>query len=350
MSRVLVLTTDFDGTGGIQRYTRTLLRCLRDIPDLEVAVRSLDTERGLHRRLLLAIFSLAWLWRKRQGSVVICTHVGIGVLALIGGLVTRNPYVVIVYGVEIWGPASRLKAHVLTRAHRVWAISQFTAQKIREHYPDAADVVTILAGIEKVFFQDVSPPRRVSRLITVARLDDLYYKGLDGCVEAVGRLTERGLVVEYHIVGDGPDMARLGELVERRGLGGCITLHGRVADDVLRNLYSLSDVALLVSRFQAGENPQGEGLGLVPLEAGAAGIPSVVSSADASGETIFFGRTGAAATPGDAEAIADAVMKVIRDFSGVNERIKIRNLVQTEFGIDRFCARVREAFRDLGHS
>jgi glycosyltransferase involved in cell wall biosynthesis len=83
--------------------------------------------------------------------------------------------------------------------------------------------------------------------------------------EAIRRRTDK-----FHLllVGDGPLQARIAEDVNQRGLASCITFAG-VRADVPRLFTSLFDVFLFPSLF--------EGLGLVLVEAQAAGCPVVIS-------------------------------------------------------------------------
>jgi glycosyltransferase involved in cell wall biosynthesis len=107
------------------------------------------------------------------------------------------------------------------------------------------------------------------------------------------------------VVGDGPEHARLGRLWRQLGLGESVELLGEVPDDgeVMR-LYRRADVFCLPSVQ--------EGFGIVFLEALAAGLPVVATTATAIPEVVPQGA-GALVLPGDVEALAGALVGLLRD-------------------------------------
>lgn len=74
----------------------------------------------------------------------------------------------------------------------------------------------------------------------------------------------------YLIIGDGEEKSLIKDFVKINNLGSCVRLMGRVPDNVLIEMYSLSDLFILPSTS--------EGLALVSLEAIASGIPVITFS------------------------------------------------------------------------
>jgi glycosyltransferase involved in cell wall biosynthesis len=120
--------------------------------------------------------------------------------------------------------------------------------------------------------------------------------------EAHGRAVARGLDAGLVFAGRGP---LAGEL-ERSGA----TVLGHVPDPVLEALYARALVLVCASRD--------EGFGFTPLEALARGTPAVVADLPVFAETLAGGALRV--PPGDAPALADALLRVERD-PGLRERL-----------------------------
>jgi len=104
------------------------------------------------------------------------------------------------------------------------------------------------------------------------------------------------------IVGSGPDEARL------RGLATAIThanIHWIGHKEDVALWYRAGDVAVMPS--------YSEPFGLVAVEAMACGVPLVASAVDGLVEVVENERSGLLVPPGDAPALADAMVKVLSD-------------------------------------
>jgi len=91
--------------------------------------------------------------------------------------------------------------------------------------------------------------------------------------------------------------------VRRAGLDGALTLAGH-RDDV-PGILAAADAFVLSSRS--------ESFGLAVVEAMAAGLPVVVSDLPAFRELLADGREGLKVPPGDPEALAGAIARVLDD-------------------------------------
>ncbi len=119
------------------------------------------------------------------------------------------------------------------------------------------------------------------RIGTVARLVAVKDLGLMLEVVALLRLTHPD--IELVIVGDGPERERLEELAAEPALAGAVRFMGR-RDDVDSVLNTL-DVYLVTSEFEGG-------VSMAVLEAMAAGLPVVTTSAGGVAEAVVDGETG----------------------------------------------------------
>ena len=126
-------------------------------------------------------------------------------------------------------------------------------------------------------------------------------KNLPTLLEATGLLVERGWEGNLVLVGGpGMDEAKIGEVVERRRIGGRVLKLGYVPPEHLPTVYR---------RARALVNPSlWEGFGLPPLEAMACGVPVVVSDIPAHREVAGdAARYVEASSP---ESIADGIEQV----------------------------------------
>lgn len=113
---------------------------------------------------------------------------------------------------------------------------------------------------------------RMVSLVSVGSLTGK--KNFAVAIEAVAQLRDR--VKEYVIVGEGPERARLEELVATLGLSDVVALPGW-SDDVERHLVH-ADIQLIPSQW--------EGFGLVAAEGMSTGLPVVVSQVDGLTEVV----------------------------------------------------------------
>lgn len=130
---------------------------------------------------------------------------------------------------------------------------------------------------------------------TVGRLVPI--KGQRFLVEAVALLRDRGLDVRLTIVGDGPLRAELEAQVVQLALGDRVTLAG-----------PSDDVPGWMGRFDLFVLPSlSEALPMTLLEAGAAGLPLLVTTGGGGPTLLEAGAGGWAVPPGDAGALAERI-------------------------------------------
>jgi glycosyltransferase involved in cell wall biosynthesis len=201
------------------------------------------------------------------------------------------------------------------------AISRHIAERIRRVYGRDAEVI--------------HPPVEMARFRVADAIDDYYlvvaalvpYKRVDLAVAAAMRLRRRLLVV-----GSGPEEARLRALA-----GPGVTFLGWRPD---------AEVAELYARCRAVLFPAVEDFGIVPLEAAAAGRPTIALARGGILETMI-GLGGGAEPPTAvffAEPTVEALAGAMTTFEAAAERFDPRALRERAAGFDRprFARRLRE--------
>ena len=112
------------------------------------------------------------------------------------------------------------------------------------------------------------------------------------------------------IVGDGPEKAVLLQQSQQLGISGSIIFAGSVPNSSLPSFYKAADVFVLPSIVDSTGDT--EGLGVVLLEAIAAGTPVVASNVGGIPDIIINGRTGLLVPQKKPYEIARAVSSLLR--------------------------------------
>jgi colanic acid/amylovoran biosynthesis glycosyltransferase len=147
------------------------------------------------------------------------------------------------------------------------------------------------------------------RLVTVGRL--VEKKGVEHVLRAMRILLDRGVDVEYGILGDGPRRERLAALAAELGVKDRVTLHGRQGQEAVRDELERSDV--LVAASVTGADGDEEGIPNVLKEAMALGLPVVGTRHAGIPELIEDDVSGFLVPERDEASLADALQRLARD-------------------------------------
>ena len=169
--------------------------------------------------------------------------------------------------------------------------------------PGLAEITVIRNGIDTDGwpFAPRLPRSGPAELLYFGRLE--YEKGVHDAIAALPRIRRTHPGTTLTIAGEGTQVAFLAEQARRHRVRKAVDFVGLVDHTQLLNLLHRADAAVLPSRY--------EPFGIVALEAAAAGIPLVASTAGGLGEAVLDGRTGRTFPPGDVAALAAAVREVL---------------------------------------
>jgi glycosyltransferase involved in cell wall biosynthesis len=148
-----------------------------------------------------------------------------------------------------------------------------------------------------------------------ARRDILYVgrlvekKGCRYLLEAFEQIQEAFPAYRLVIVGDGPLGPELKAYAQERGVRAVFL--GALPAEQVRECLDQTRVFCLPSI--TADNGDAEGLGIVILEAQAAGVPVITSARGGAQEGIVHGRTGFAHAEKDVPALRDALLALLRD-------------------------------------
>ena len=173
---------------------------------------------------------------------------------------------------------------------------------------------------------------------SVGRLNDKH-KRFSHLLEAVERLQVDLPNTYVLIVGDGPDRARLQNMVEQSSLSDRVIMPGFRSD--MKNMYACMDVFSLLSEQEA--------FGLVVAEAMFCGLPVVVSDVGGMSDIVVEGETGFKVPRLRPEIAAERLFSLLKDpakRSKMGEAGRLRAV--EKYGSQRYNADVRSLYERLG--
>ena len=277
--RTYLLFTALRSQGGIQRYNRQLLVCLRSIlVGSPPTVFSLNDSNGYdgvpgfagNRLRFVAAALLLPLFR--GADLILVGHVNFAPLIPLLRLLCPSARVaVLAYGKEVEQPLSLPARLGLRCAHTVLYISESTRRLVVEQQgvePERTAMLTYGFDPPAACVPQYNRvPGRLT-LLSVSRLSfGDRYKGIDTTIEALAALIDRYPEICYVVVGDGDDRPRLTQLARDRGIERHVRFTGEVSEAELAEYYEQCDIYVLPSSH--------EGLGIVYLEAMARGKPVI---------------------------------------------------------------------------
>lgn len=235
--------------------------------------------------------------------------------ALAGFIIRR--LVGIPYSFTAHGSDLHVDRHMLARkvaeASFVVAISDYNRRLIvKECGGRWADKVQVIhCGVRTDRFRPTNHRAPTNRL-TVACVGTLHeVKGQVHLLEACRLLTEAGVPVTCHLVGDGPDRPKLERQAAAAGLEGSVRFEGSKTQDEIARL--LAGVDVLVTPSVPTRSGKREGIPVVLMEAMSSGIPVIASDLSGIPELVSDGQTGLLVPAGDAPRIAAAMRRIHED-------------------------------------
>ncbi len=137
-------------------------------------------------------------------------------------------------------------------------------------------------------------------------------KGQDALIRALPAIRSRIDGAVLVIVGGGPYEQALHRLAQRCGVADHVVFTGGVPGAELAAHHTIGDVFAMPCRTR-GAGLDVEGLGIVFLEASAAGVPVVAGTSGGAPETVIEGKTGHVVDGRSTDSIAAAITGLLAD-------------------------------------
>ncbi|MDJ0915601.1 MAG: glycosyltransferase family 4 protein [Desulfobacterales bacterium] len=253
-------------------------------------------------------------------------------VAMYTSMLSGLPFSFTAHAKDIYTSDPQQLREKMAKARFVITCTRYNRRYLNQLYSHGTKAIhSVYHGIDVNLFnhQSIKPePEPPFQLLTVARL--IPKKGLPTVYRALRRLHDQGLPFKHTLIGDGDDRRRILALVKELKLEPVTQWLGTQPHEVVRQHYQRADLFMLGCEIA----PDGDrdGIPNVILESMAMGVPVVATRVSAIPEIIEDGQTGVLVSPGDPEALAAAVKKMLSD-AALRRRIikKAAQKVQHEF-------------------
>lgn len=234
------------------------------------------------------------------------------------GLPTR---LVITHGNEAgWAqlPGGRALVQALNGAQHVTYLGDYTRNILGRYVTPPTQLHRLPPGVDTDRFrpgnggQEMRQEWGIDDRFVVGSLTRLVpRKGVDSLIQALPYIRRAVPDACLLVVGDGPRRAELEDLANDLGVSTHVIFTGALADDQLPAAYDAMDLfALPTHTRKFGVDV--EGLGIVFLEAAAAGVPVLVGSSGGSRDAVRPGETGLVIDT-DPASIAATIVELATD-------------------------------------
>ncbi|GBG37194.1 GDP-mannose-dependent alpha-(1-6)-phosphatidylinositol monomannoside mannosyltransferase [Mycobacterium montefiorense] len=344
MSRVLLVTNDFPPRrGGIQSYLGEFVGRLVDAGSHSVLVYApqwkgadaFDADAAGYRvvrhpgTLMLPVPTVDARMRRLIGDHGIDT-VWFGAAAPLALLAARarragaSRVLASTHGHEVGWSMLPVARSVLRRigddTDVVTFVSRYTRGRFATAFGPAASLEYLPSGVDTDRFQPDPAGRDELRkryglgerptAVCLSRL--VPRKGQDMLIKALPSIRQRVDGAALVIVGSGPYLDTLRKLAQDCGVADHVTFTGGVPSDELPAHYALADVFAMPCRTR-GAGMDVEGLGIVFLEASAAGVPVIAGDSGGAPEAVQHNKTGLVVDGNSVQEVGDAVAELLGD-------------------------------------
>jgi glycosyltransferase involved in cell wall biosynthesis len=280
--------------------------------------------------------------------------------ALMAAGMARVPFVTTYHGIyNAANPLKRFYNSVMVRADAVIANSQWTADHIARAYRKAPKrLVVIPRGVDLEYFDpaSIAPDRAAQQRKNWGISEDDFvillpgrltrWKGQAVLIDAMAGLKRNGTLGKARAILAGDAQGRdeyeseLQAQIESGGLSDRVLIVGHVDD--MASAYAASDVVV-----SASTDP--EAFGRVAAEASAMAKPVVAADHGGARETVLTNVSGFLVPPGDAEAMAVALEKIIATppHGRINMGMAGRAHIVRNYSRERMCSDTIALYRSL---
>jgi glycosyltransferase involved in cell wall biosynthesis len=319
--------------GGVEKVTRAMMSVLTDLKtdhrealNVFSAYDHLADPRYVHQRDFTGFagkrlkFSVAAIRQGRQADLLILSHINLAPVGL--AIKSLNPKIRIVlmaHGIEVWPRLNVAQRFLLQQCTRIVAVSHYTKERMARANSISLDKIAVLNNPLDPHFElptAFDKPAYLKEryhlgpddfiLLTITRKSSAEkYKGYEQVLKAVAQLKEQYPQLKYVLAGkaDAVEQKYLEETIAALNVTDRVRLVGFVDEQEVSDHFLLADVFVMPS--------QGEGFGIVFIEALACGLPVIAGNKDGSVDALADGELGTLVNPDSAAEVAEAIRREI---------------------------------------
>ena len=346
MKKTLIITLEFPPTiGGIATYVHDLANALDPVQTIVLAPYQKDTGawdkdqkyRIIRRKLLfprflwprwIKLFFLARRIVKKEHIQLLMIHhvLPAGYVGMFLKKLSGVPFLLFSHGTDLVAGTKtpwkkRMVRRVSARALQIIFNSESLQQRYLRVFPEFERLSSVVYPCPETIFMDAQSPEEIGHLrrqyalegkkvlLSVSRLTD--GKGFPHMIRIMPRVLKEVPHLAWFIIGDGEKRGDIMARIQELHLQNIVRYIGQLPHEKLPPYYAVADLFVLLTHPDEGKE---EGLGLVFLEAAAAGIPIIAGKSGGVEEAVLHEKTGLVVDVyrGD-PAVAESIVRLLKD-------------------------------------
>jgi phosphatidyl-myo-inositol dimannoside synthase len=370
-NRILFITLRvFSAMGGIEKVCRVMGKALWEYPDKDhnkFAVYSMyDAKPDIQNEQYFPAtafrgfaqstirFMLAAIKKGMGSNIVLLSHINLLPAGwIIKKLRPKTKLVLLAHGIEIWGTLTPRKKNMLASLNEIWAVSEFTRQRIiaEQGFPSAK--VKVLNNCLDPYLPAPAVKKKspdllatygfastdivmllLSRIAATERHKnyDTVIAAMDPAMKATGKTIRYLIAGKYTL----DEEAHIWEQAEKNGVEAHVRIAGYIPDEELADHFALADMYVMPSSK--------EGFGIVFIEAMYYGLPVIAGNADGSADALRNGEMGTMVTPGNVEETTAAIIRLVDNpASHIPDPIKLNAC----FGYKKYACNITQLLNTI---
>jgi len=224
-----------------------------------------------------------------------------------------------------------------TNSSKIIATSNAVYKSINKNYPQSSSKLTMIPNPVDENIFTLAPPSygKPKNILSIAHFRQ--EKRIDILIDAFHQLIKEGYFLTLRLAGKGPLRKQLEKMVYSKGISESVIFLGHLPQaDLVKELHK-TDILVLPSQVET--------FGMALIEAGACGVPVVVT--DCGGpEDIVTSEVGILIEPESVSALKKGIQKMIKKFYKF-DRLKIRNSTIRRFGKEQFAHSIKDLLKSI---
>lgn len=353
----LILSDCISGYGGIAEYNRNILKSLNESNLFNVYAFVRKGKKNIYKHqnyiqfwpiynkylFSLFVFIISIFISPR---IIFNGHLFTINLAYILSKFHKSKLSTQFHGTEVWD--KKLSKNILKKlksSFSVLSVSNYTSQNLFKFNKINSSVIPNTFNTKFKIIETDTIRKKLNLkkndiiLLTVARLDSRRggYKGHDRIIDFIyEKRNDYAKNIKYLIIGKGENKLYLQKKIDKLGISDKVFLLGYVKEKELVKYYNESDIFILLS--------DGEGFGIVYLEAMACGLTSIGLDIGGVSDVLKFDFTKKIKNEKDLEK---NIKFLLSRYKSNNARKNISEIIYKEFGYTNFKKKVIKYFTKL---